>query len=87
LAELRPSLSPSRFFEGVFNDFRKKANRAVDKINVMAKIFPILEGNSDVPSNIKRTFVNLAPLTDGTIVDAQPDFYYGVCPDQLDPHV
>jgi hypothetical protein len=46
-----------------------------------------LEGNSDVPSGIKRTFANLAALTDGTLVDAQPDFYYGARPDQLDPHV
>ena len=69
MAELRPSLSPSRFFEGVFNDFRKKANRAVDKINVMAKAFPILEDDNNFSSGMKRTFVNLIPLTDGIIVD------------------
>jgi hypothetical protein len=87
LAESRLSLSPSRFFEGAFNDFRKKANRAVNEADVMAKAFPILEGNSNVPSNMKRTFANLAPLTDGTIVDVQPDFYYSARPDQLDPRV
>jgi hypothetical protein len=36
---------------------------------------------------MKRTFANLVPLTDGTIVNAQPDFYYGARPDQLDPHI
>ncbi|KAH0547705.1 hypothetical protein FGG08_000194 [Glutinoglossum americanum] len=87
LAEPRPSLSPSQFSEGAFNDFRKKANRAVNKADVMAKAFLIPEGNSDVPSGIKRTFTNLAALTDGAIVDVQPDSYYGARPDQLDPRV
>ncbi len=87
MAEPRLSFSPSRFSEGAFNNFRKKVNRAVDETNVIVKVFPILEGNSDVLSNMKRTFANLVPLTNGTIVNAQSDFYYGVRPDQLDPYV
>jgi hypothetical protein len=53
----------------------------------MTKIFPILENDSDLPFNIKRTFGNLAVLTDGIIIDAQPDFYYNARPDQLDPFI
>jgi hypothetical protein len=53
----------------------------------MAKAFPILEGNNDVPSGIKRTFANLAALTDSSLVNVQPDFYYSARPDQLDPRV
>jgi hypothetical protein len=64
-----------------------KTTEALNEADVMTKAFPILEGNSGLPSGIKRTFGNLAALTDNTIVDAQPDFYYGVRPDQLDPHV
>jgi hypothetical protein len=81
LTELKPSLSPSRFFKGAFNNFRKKANRAINEVDVIAKAFPILKDNNDVPFNMKRTFANLVSLTDGTIVDAQPDFYYGARPD------
>jgi hypothetical protein len=70
LAKLRLSHSPFRFSEKIFNDFRKKANRAVDKTDVMAKAFPILKNDSDFPFGIKRTFANLIPLTDSIIVDA-----------------
>jgi hypothetical protein len=87
MAEPRPSLSPSRFSDGAFERFVDKTTEALDEADVMTKAFPILEGDSDLPSGIKRTFGNLAALTDGTIVDAQPDFYYGARPDQLDPRV
>ena len=53
----------------------------------MAKIFPILKNDNDFSSDMKRTFANLAPLTDNIIVNAQPDFYYSARPDQLDPYI
>jgi hypothetical protein len=70
LTELRLFLSPFRFSERAFNNFKKKVNRAINKINVIAKAFPILEDNNDVPFGIKRTFANLAALTDDTLVNA-----------------
>ena len=53
----------------------------------MAKAFPILEDDNNFSSGMKRTFVNLIPLTDGIIVDVQSDFYYSARPDQLDPYI
>lgn len=87
LAQPRPSLSPSRFSDGAFSDFRRKSNRALNEPEVMTNAFPIIRGDSNIPSGINRTFGNLAPMTDGTIVDAQPDFYYGAQPQQLDSRV
>ena len=81
MTQRRSSLSPSRFSDGAFKTYVNRTNGAIDEADVMAKAFPILEGDSDLPSGIKRTFGNLAALTDGTIVDAQPDFYYGARPD------
>jgi hypothetical protein len=62
-------------------------NETIDEAGVMAKVFPILEGNSGMLSGIKRTFSTLAPLTDGTIVAAQPDVYDGACSDQINQRV
>jgi hypothetical protein len=87
ITQPRPSLSPSRFSDGAFKAYVNRTNRAVNKADVIAKAFPILKSNNNVPSSIKRTFANLAALTDGTFINAQPDFYYNVSPDQLDPHV
>lgn len=64
-----------------------KNAEALDEADVMANAFPIMRGQSDIPSGIKRTFGNLAVPMDGTLVDAQPDFYYGARPDQLDSRV
>jgi hypothetical protein len=87
MTQPRPSLSPSRFSNGAFEAYVDQTNQAVDKADVITKTFPILEGDTDMPSGINRTFGKLTALTDGTIVDAQPDFYYGARPDQLDPRV
>ncbi|KAK5260842.1 hypothetical protein LTR40_003359 [Exophiala xenobiotica] len=83
----RPSLSPSRFSDGAFEAYVQQNNEAIDEAGVMAKVFPILEGNSGMLSGIKRTFSSLAPLTDGTIVAAQPDVYDGARSDQLNQRV
>jgi hypothetical protein len=53
----------------------------------MAHVFPIIRGESDIPSSTQRLFKNLAPLTDGNIVDAKPDFCYGARPEQLNPRI
>ena len=87
LAQPRPSLSPSRFSEGAFEVFVDKTTEALGEPEVMANAFPIMREESNIPSATQRLFGNLAPLTDGTIVDAKPDFSYGARPEQLDPRV
>ncbi|MCJ1246639.1 hypothetical protein MMC30_003848 [Trapelia coarctata] len=87
MAQPRPSLSPSQFSDGAFDKFVEKSTDALNETEVMTNAFPIMAGESDIPSAIKRTFGNMASLTDGTIVDAEPDFYYGARPEQLNPRV
>ncbi|KAI9848517.1 MAG: hypothetical protein M1837_007186 [Sclerophora amabilis] len=87
LQQPRVSLSLSRFSDGVFRTFRKKTKDASNETEVMTNLLPTIQGDSDNPSGMKRMFTNLTPLTDGTIVDAQPDFYYGARPQQLDPRI
>lgn len=87
LAQPRASLSPSRFSEGAFHVYQGKADGALDEADVMANAFPILQGETELPSAFRRTFQNLEPLTDGTIVDAEPDHYVGARPEQLDTSI
>ena len=87
MVQSRPSLSPSRFSEDHFNHYKREVHRALDEPDMMAKAFPILRGDVNIPSATQRLFGNLAPLTDGTIVDAKPDISYGARPEQLDPRV
>jgi hypothetical protein len=83
----RPSLSLFRFSDEAFEAFMDKTTDAQSEAAVMTNTFSIIQGDSDIPSEIKRTFGNLTPLTDGSIVNAQPDFYYGARPQQLNPQI
>ena len=87
LLQPRPSLSPSRFSEGAFRGYKRQVNRTIDEAGVMANAFPTLQGANELPSAMQRTFQNLAPLTNGIIVDAQPDYYIGARPEQLDASI
>ena len=53
----------------------------------MHDAFPILRGETNIPSTKMRRFKNLAPLTDSSLVDARPDWSYGTRFEQLNPHV
>jgi hypothetical protein len=53
----------------------------------MINIFPIIRGKSGIPSEINRRFENLITLINNTIVNVQPNFYYGANPKQLDPRI
>src|SRR6266516_2323288 len=86
LAEPRPSLSPSRFSNGDFQDFKRKNIRAKDEDDVM-HLFPEIAGNAKIPSRKKKWFGNIEHLTDGSIARATPDFYDGSRPEKLDLQV
>ena len=83
LAKPRASLSPSRFTREVFLDFREKNQDALTEGKVMSKVFPIIAGTADIPSQENLPFGNLRNLTDGSITKAQPDFYDGSQPADL----
>lgn len=87
LAQPRSSLSPSRFTRDQFLDFKKKNREALTENKVMSKVFPIIAGTADIPSQENLRFGNLKDLTDGSITKAQPDFYDGARPEELNKQI
>ena len=87
LAMPRASLSPSRFTREAFLDFKEKNQDALTEATVMSKAFPIIAGTADIPSQENLPFGNLKDLTDGSITKAQPDFYDGTCPAELNKQI
>ena len=53
----------------------------------MSKVFPIIAGPANFPSQENLSFGNLKDLTDGFITKAQPDFYDGSRPADLDKRI
>ena len=87
MTQPRPSLSPSKFSDGAFENFQQANEEALTESMVMRKSFPIISGNANIPSAGELPFGNLKPLTDGTLVDAKPDFYDGARPAQIDRRI
>lgn len=87
MAQPRPSLSPSKFSDGAFETFQQANEEALTEAMVMRKPFPMISGNAYIPSAGEIPFGNLKPLTDGTLVDAKPDFYDGARPTQIDRQI
>ncbi|KAL8825833.1 MAG: hypothetical protein Q9170_007639 [Blastenia crenularia] len=83
LAQPRRSLSPSRFTRKELLEFRKINKEALSESTVMSKVFPIIAGTPRIPSQENLIFGNLKDLTDGSIVQAQPDLYDGIRPSVL----
>lgn len=81
----RPSLSPSRFSDGAFEAFQERNDQAKNENDVLANVIPTILGPSQASRFCARNtmFNNLDPLTDQTIVAAQPDMYWGAYPEQL----
>lgn len=86
LPRRRASLSPSCFTSEDFQKFRKAAINATKEDYILSEVFPFIEGNKSDSKCIARNlaFVNLEPLTDGSLVAAKPDICYGARPEQLD---
>ena len=88
LIQPRPSLSPSKFSESDFEEFGQKIDRARFEPKAMAKVVPIIAGDSDDrhPSEADVPFGHLEPV-DKDLVKPVPDIYYGAKPEQIDPRV
>ncbi len=80
----RSSLSSSQFSEKAFRSFKQKNSRALNEDAVMGDVFPLIQGDSQIPSAKNLVFENLESLTHGNFVDAKPDFYDGARPAQID---
>ena len=87
LAQPRPSLSPSQFTEAAFEAFQQTNEDALSENTVMSKAFPLITGTADIPSQENLRFTNLKDLTDGSITQAQPDFYDGARPGELNKQI
>jgi hypothetical protein len=86
LGQPRPSLSPSVFSREKFLDFKRMNHEAKTEAVVRSKVFPIIEGNTNIPSGQDEVFNHVQPLASG-ISNAKPDYYYGSRPTELDSRV
>lgn len=89
IARPRRSLSPSRFTDEDFREFKRadaRADaRACKENQVTTLVIPIIEGKARDGrfSCGQIPFRNLHHLTDGSLVPGNPDLYYGARPEQL----
>jgi hypothetical protein len=79
LAQPRPSLSPSKFLEGPFEEFVQADSDASKEKQVTESVIPIIEGKIADAKCVAGgiPFRNLGHLTDGMLVPGNPDCYYG----------
>ncbi|EQL28001.1 hypothetical protein, variant 2 [Blastomyces dermatitidis ATCC 26199] len=89
LAQPRASLSPSKFSEDHFEDFREVDAYASKEKPITTSVIPILDGDVGDAKCVGGDYLfgNLAPLTDGTLARAKPDHFYGARPEQLDRQI
>jgi hypothetical protein len=77
LAQRRPSLSPSRFPDSAFRDFKRANARVIKEGDVMRAVLPTLYGDTNIPNQQDLLFTRLESITDKATVYAKPDFYDG----------
>ncbi|KAI1318027.1 hypothetical protein F5Y16DRAFT_406466 [Xylariaceae sp. FL0255] len=89
LAKPRPSLSPSRFSDGDFRQFKRADTHAAKEWQVTSTVIPIIEGDVEDTKCVSGQipFTNLDHLTDGSLVPGNPDRYHGSRPEQLDRQI
>lgn len=89
LAQRRPSLSSSQFSEDDFEEFVDKDLNIRKEKPIGRFALSIIEGKVDDMMSMGEDypFSNLAPLTDGTLVNARPDHFFGSRPEQLESQI
>ncbi|OJD20507.1 hypothetical protein ACJ73_08160, partial [Blastomyces percursus] len=89
LAQPRPSLSPSKFCEKDFRKFERADTNASKEKPVATFVVPTIDGDIGDPKCVGADypFGNLAPLTDDTLANAKPDYFFGARPEQLKPEI
>ena len=85
LSQPRPSLSPSQFSEGAFEDFQDKNRGASSEQQVMEDVIPTIRGNTGTKfysagNTLFNNLVEFAP----NITDAKVDGYDGARPTEID---
>ena len=88
LAQSRGSLSPSRFSESAFAQFKRENRQAKSESQAVGNVIPYITGSKDkqyaTAGGVK--FTNLAKF-DPSITILQQDGYYGAKPAQIDRRV
>lgn len=89
MARPRPSLSPSRFSEGEFRNFKHEPAHAAKEKLVSESVIPLIEGKTgDARCRSGGiSFTNLDHLTDGTLVAGSPDVFYCASAEQLNRQI
>ncbi|EFR02618.1 hypothetical protein MGYG_05616 [Nannizzia gypsea CBS 118893] len=89
LVQPRASLSPSKFSEQEFEEFREADINAAKEKTIVRSAFPRIEGRIDDSRSVGGDYLfgNLAPLTDGTLAKAKPDHFFGAHPKKLDEEI
>jgi hypothetical protein len=84
LAEPRPSLSPSKFSEGRYQEFVKNDAKAFNEDAVKDSVLPAMLRAMDASNGAQKNilFINTAPMVEG-ISQAKPDYYYGTQPELI----
>lgn len=86
----RPSLSPSRFSNENFKEFREKDAHISKEHKATKMVVPIIEGKIKDYKCVEGEifFINLIPLiNDEQLTVAKPDLYYGGRPEQVNRRV
>jgi len=85
LTQPRPSLSPSQFSEGAFEDFQDQNGAASSEQDVMTDVIPLIRGRTGIKFHkaSNTVFNNLVKFAPG-IADAKPDGYDGARPVEID---
>jgi hypothetical protein len=84
LAQRRPSLSPSRFSEGKYQEFIRADEQAFDEDAVKDSVLPVMLRAMATSDEAQKNiwFTNIDPIVP-SISQAKPDYYYGTRPEQI----
>ncbi len=83
----RASLSPSRFPQQEFRDFKQKNRKALFEKDVMTSVIPVICGDVQYRNQQDVLFTELTPLTTEGAVRPKPDFFDGADLEDLDRKV
>ncbi|RAH78056.1 hypothetical protein BO86DRAFT_450602 [Aspergillus japonicus CBS 114.51] len=75
--------------EREYEDFTTVNDKTSGAQRVVKRILPFLQGSQQdsFEDGGNHPFTNLAPLTDGTLANAAPEFYHGAPPNQLNNNI
>ncbi|KAL8992299.1 MAG: hypothetical protein Q9169_007204 [Polycauliona sp. 2 TL-2023] len=83
LSKPRDDLSPSMSLAKGLQDFIDAHEKAATEATTMSSVFPIITGKQQIEYQEGVLYNNLEVLTDGSLVQAKPDFYDGNLPETL----